>query len=102
MSAYFDRTVLHLVTITKWSTVRSRYADTNYYSANLKYAEGYAEDLAPKARHQCLPLNQLDGVSKLSQTYQNGGLSVRTSLPNPKKGGYCSREPLTASDHLRS
>jgi len=56
----------------------------------------------PKARHQCLPLNQLDGVSKLSQTYQNGGLSVRTSLPNPKKGGYCSREPLTASDHLRS
>jgi hypothetical protein len=43
MSAYFGRTVLHLVTITKWSTVQSRYADTNYYSTNLKYAEGYAE-----------------------------------------------------------
>ena len=45
VSTYFDRMVLHLVTTTKWSTVRSRYADTNYCSANLKYAEGYAEDM---------------------------------------------------------
>ena len=36
--------VLHLVIVTKWSTVRSKYVDTNYCSANLKYAEGYAED----------------------------------------------------------
>jgi len=40
VSAYPDRTVLHLVIVTKWSTVRSKYADTNYCSGNLKYVEG--------------------------------------------------------------
>ena len=54
---------------------------------------------ASKAQHHYLPFNQLDEVSKLIETYQNDGLLVRTLLPNPKIGGYCSCEPLTSSDH---
>ena len=55
MSAYVDQTVLHLAIVTKWSTVRSTLADTNYCSANLKYAEGYAEDMRWTYIHRGLP-----------------------------------------------
>src|ERR1700730_4366343 len=51
--------VLYLVTVTKWSTIQSTNADTNYCSANLKYAEGYAKDMLWTYIHCGLPCKLL-------------------------------------------